>query len=295
MTNSKVFVDLTYQCDNKCLFCCIENEDYFIEGREAPFLEIQEKLIGAFKENDLVVLSGGEPLLHREIEKIIELATSLYSGVSIISHGRQLADEAFLKKILKKVNENCNLEFYISLHGGDSGVHDFLVQTDGAYRETLSGIKNLIKHKQKVRTNTVVTRQNHRTLYSASKTLLEVGVTQVDFSLMAPLGGGLNRFLELCPDISKTSREIEDAIQDFPEISFTMDGFPLCVFSKKNHDHLNKGCSSANETCDSNCLMLRKDNGFCEGCTLRGQCLGVNKYYLQAYGSSEFKPIKDTL
>jgi MoaA/NifB/PqqE/SkfB family radical SAM enzyme len=108
-----------------------------------------------------IVLSGGEPTIYPNIEKIIKLCRSKkFKKIEIITNGRLLADRAFAKKIIMLGTTG----FAVSVYGISAGTHDAITRVKGSFLQTKAGVKNLCllakKYQISVRINTVLTKQN---------------------------------------------------------------------------------------------------------------------------------------
>ncbi len=81
-------VSLTQECNLRCFYCHNEGEEQGLQNTSLRLIEIKRLLdtaseLGMYK----VKYSGGEPLLHPEIEKIIEYSSGLMEDVSLTTNG----------------------------------------------------------------------------------------------------------------------------------------------------------------------------------------------------------------
>jgi MoaA/NifB/PqqE/SkfB family radical SAM enzyme len=83
-------------------------------------------------------LTGGEPLLRRDIFHILEYCKKKGIAVDLITNGT-LIDKHIAKKLKKVVNR-----IYVSLDGPNSEIND-AIRGKGSFHKTLKGIKLLIK------------------------------------------------------------------------------------------------------------------------------------------------------
>ena len=132
---------LTEQCNNFCLMCSQppkpHDDSHIINHvlRTIPLMAPETRAIG---------LTGGEPTLLGD--RLIEIVQSLKSNlpqtaVHMLSNGRNFKDINFTKK-LAKINHP-DLMIGIPLYSDISSIHDYVVQADGAYDDTIRGIINL--------------------------------------------------------------------------------------------------------------------------------------------------------
>lgn len=89
-------IDITYQCNCTCRYCRWGSSDE--SERENFCLEkilVPEKQLEVISVNR-VVLSGGEPILHPEIERIIEYYSCLVDDVILITNGLLASPESLI-------------------------------------------------------------------------------------------------------------------------------------------------------------------------------------------------------
>lgn len=93
------YIQVTRQCNHVCGFCSnptLSQE----QGRKQDFVSVSA-LIDDFAERGYygVILTGGEPTLHRELPRIIAYARSRELHVRMITNGHRLAEDGFAETI----------------------------------------------------------------------------------------------------------------------------------------------------------------------------------------------------
>lgn len=153
---------LTERCNNYCLMCSQppkEADDSWIvdEVLEAiPLIDRSTAELG---------FTGGEPtLLGDDFIRILQTCKNWLpnTAVHILSNGRTFADAAFAAKYAS-VNHR-DMMVGIPLYSDISNLHDYVVQSDGAFDETIRGILNLKRLKQKVELRVVIHKQTYKRL-----------------------------------------------------------------------------------------------------------------------------------
>lgn len=153
---------MTERCNNYCLMCSQPPKDiddsYIInELLEAiPLFDKSTKEIG---------ITGGEPtLLGDDLIKILKTCKNYlpYTVLHILSNGRNFADIEFARKIANV--EHPDLMIGIPLYSDISNLHDYVVQADGAFDQTVRGIINLKKYNQQVEIRVVIHKQTYERL-----------------------------------------------------------------------------------------------------------------------------------
>ena len=175
-SHSNAFL-LTERCNHYCLMCSQPpknvDDSWIVNDVLAaiPLIDRATQEIG---------FTGGEPtLLEDDFFRILQTTKSYLpeTGIHILSNGRRFSDEAFAKRYseLKHPDMMVGIPIYSDL----STVHDYVVQSDGAFDETIRGILNLKKHGQKVEIRVVVHKQTSARLPQLAEFLVR-NLTFVD-------------------------------------------------------------------------------------------------------------------
>lgn len=131
-------VALTQECNLKCFYCHNEGEEEN-NGSKLGYEVIKEIIktaseLGMYK----VKYSGGEPLLHPEIEKIIEFSAKYMDDVSITTNGVLLKKKA--EKLKKRGLDRVN----VSLDTMDSETYEDITGED-KLQEVKEGIEKAVE------------------------------------------------------------------------------------------------------------------------------------------------------
>jgi len=103
----KLRLSVTDRCNYRCIFCMPNNPDFIREDEILKLDEI-ERIISIF--NGLGIkelkLTGGEPLLREDLDKIVNYASGFFDEVSLTTNGYLLLEKAasLRKSGLKRVN-----------------------------------------------------------------------------------------------------------------------------------------------------------------------------------------------
>ena len=125
------YFNVNYKCNNMCRFCFSHNVG---SERGEMTLSSIENVLNMCSENDLVVINGGEPSLHEQLNEIIESILSRNLYCNVYTNGRRLSEFNFRQDSIER------LRFIIPIHG-DREIHDYITQVDGSYDETLKSLK----------------------------------------------------------------------------------------------------------------------------------------------------------
>ena len=148
---------LTEQCNHYCLMCSqppkTRDDSWLL--REA--FELISIIPTDTKE---LILTGGEPTLYgpRLVELLNHAKQCLpNTAIHLLSNGRAFKDFTFAK--LYAAVEHPDLMIGIPVYADDPTTHDYVVQSRGAFDDTIRGILNLKKLRQRVEVRLVIHKQ----------------------------------------------------------------------------------------------------------------------------------------
>ncbi|CAH0262027.1 hypothetical protein SRABI123_03407 [Pseudomonas sp. Bi123] len=145
---------VTEQCNHYCLMCSQPPKSV----DDSWILDDIETLIPLIPKNTRELgFTGGEPTTNRErFLKILRLTKSYLprTGIHILSNGRSFKDPAFTEKYA--AIELSDAMIGIPVYSDDPTLHDYIVQAQGAFDETIQGILNLKRLGQKVEIRVVI-------------------------------------------------------------------------------------------------------------------------------------------
>jgi len=161
---------LTERCNSRCVTC-----DYWRHGKRDVSLESVQRLLPdmAALGTHTALISGGEPLLHREWEAIARLLRGqgidlwlLTAGLALAKHARRAA--ALFRTITVSLDGSC-AETYARIRGVD------------AFDKVCEGVRTAVAAGVPVSLRVTVQRSNYRELPAFVKLAHELGASQVSF------------------------------------------------------------------------------------------------------------------
>jgi His-Xaa-Ser system radical SAM maturase HxsC len=160
---------LTEQCNHYCLMCSQPPKRL----DDSWLLKEAFELIKLIPKNSReLIFSGGEPTLYGPalVELLHHVKRSLPdTAVHLLSNGRAFKDREFTR--LYAAVQHPDLMIGIPIYSDDSVTHDYVVQSRGAFDDTIRGILNLKKHNQRVEIRLVVHQQTVSRLLETCKFL----------------------------------------------------------------------------------------------------------------------------
>ena len=176
---------LTYACNNDCAHCYNVKQRHF-----AHILSFEEWKQVLQKVWDLgiphVVFTGGEPTLVKYLPDLIHYAENLGLITGLNTHGRALKDPAFVQELVEAGLDHVQ----ITLESHDPDIHDQMVVCQGAWKETVQGIRNALATRLFVMTNTTLIKKNSRYLSDTLAFLKELGVPTIGLNGIIHSGRG---------------------------------------------------------------------------------------------------------
>lgn len=149
---------LTERCNHYCLMCSQPPKDVDDSWLMSEAMDLLDLIP---KETGNIGFSGGEPTLYggQFIELISKAKESLpTTAIDVLSNGRRFSDLGFTQAYAAINHPDCLLG--IPIYSDDPVRHDFIVQSSGAFDETVRGILNLKKYNQKVEIRIVIHKQS---------------------------------------------------------------------------------------------------------------------------------------
>lgn len=138
----QIYFYLTEGCNLRCSHCWIQPK-YQSQGHSYPALsfDLFQSIIEQAKPLGLsaVKLTGGEPLLHPQINEILELIQMEKLGLVVETNGILCTPQ------LAQKMANCTNPFVsVSLDGADAETHEWVRGVDGCFKAAQRGIRNLV-------------------------------------------------------------------------------------------------------------------------------------------------------
>ena len=134
-----------FTCNLKCRHCYLSCNS---TNKSKRFLNLEKikNILNEVNKEDLkeIYLTGGEPLLHRDINNIIRHCIK-YTNVNILTNGTLINDKkaSFLRQL--ELNSDYEIIFRVSLDHYKEHKNDE-IRNKGSFRKILNGINNLINN-----------------------------------------------------------------------------------------------------------------------------------------------------
>ena len=178
--------EVTLQCNARCLHCYSESGP----GIHAPnelntdqALKVVDDLASA----GLLILafSGGEPLMRRDIFRLIERAVERQLVVNVATNGAVIND-----RMARRLKEAGVRSMTVSLDGSNAETHDYFRQVPGLFERAINAIKTLVKHDLRVVVSFTPSSLNYQQGPDVVRLAFDLGASAVNMSEFVPAGRG---------------------------------------------------------------------------------------------------------
>lgn len=155
---SLLAINLTQRCNLACAHCYLDAKTLRQgDGEELSAAEVQTLLddVASLGHGTMVVLTGGEPLLRKDLEELIRYGSALHLPMVVGTNGMLLTESR-----LRSLKSAGVLGLGISLDSLDPERHDRFRGRAGAWAKTMAGIERCRRHGVDFQLHFSVTRAN---------------------------------------------------------------------------------------------------------------------------------------
>lgn len=291
---------LHFFCNNNCRFCVQAfKRNVYYKSKEKIFEELEDGRRDGAEE---VVLTGGEPTLHKDIIEIVKYAKELgYKNIQLQTNARMLFNENFLKKLV----EAGLTEVSPALHGHKKEIHDYLTRAPGSFEQTIKGILNAREYGLRIVTNSVITKPNFRYLENLANLLIRLDVYSYQLAFVHAAGNAWYLFEQIVPRISLVANYLHKGLELGEQVGIISmaEAMPLCYM--QGYERFVSELyyiPQDTEVWDAawkieNYKKARIEEGkakapWCKKCMYYYICEGTWKEYFAIYGFEELIPIE---
>ncbi len=279
-----VDIQITYNCNNNCVSCIIPGEAYCSE--EVSKEKLRKKLFE--QDHKIITIGGGEPTTDPDFLKFVDFAlrTNPDADFRLLTNGRMFYYQNFARKFNSIIEKYDNtFEIDISLYGPEK-IHEKITRTEDSFKQTLKGIKNLVKEGFIVNIRVVVNKLNYEYMEETSQIINTLnGISNVIFIFSRYTGKAGKNIERTRVSYNESVDQVEKAVDKIEknEGNIKLFHYPLCIIDKEYRFYAKTG--------------ITKDNGGvtflerCKKCAARDKCSGIWESYLEEFGKKEFNPL----
>jgi len=274
----------TERCNSYCLMCSQPPRDVQDDWRVRHLLDLID-LIDS--EEPSLAISGGEPTLLGDglVDVVAKCAHVLpNTHLHILSNGR-LSEPGLHAKF---AGLHPNLSWGIPLYGDRYSLHDYVVQSEGAFAQTLRGLYALEAAQQRVEIRVVLVKPTVERLIQLARYIWRnlPFVEHVALMGIEPIGFAKAHQRELWADPADYGDVLSEAVGLLTEggIPVSLYNLPLCALERSLWPYAVQSISPWK-------------NDFlpaCESCSVRQQCGGFFSWITPAWTSRSISPVLET-
>ena len=265
-------LELTPRCNQQCLYCY---NPWRREPTGATEELSTEEICGlvdkVLEEAELehLTLTGGEPLMRRDLFEIVDYVNGCGLSVVLISNGGLIDEEAAMMLAKRDVR-------YVQLTfaGPDAHVHDALCGP-GSFRGASTGATNLVAAGVSVGGSFLCTRENYLIARKTLEWMYRHGVrSHFAFNRFNPSGCGAGHLRQLMPTRSHVLAALEQAERFAAAREVTIHctmPIPQCMIDEQDYPRVRLGQCSAGTHCAEYAVDPR---GRLKLCTLQRCSIG---------------------
>jgi radical SAM protein with 4Fe4S-binding SPASM domain len=231
---------VTYRCNNDCAHCYNARERNFPELSTEQWFKIMDQLWDLGVPH--IIFTGGEATLRNDLPALIQHAENNGQITGLNTNARRLSDEKYVQTLVDVGLDHVQ----VTVESCDETIHDEMMRSKGAFRQTIQGLKNALNSKLYVMTNTTMLRNNVHKIPETLDFLAEIGVPTIGLNALiysgngATVGTGL-RENELQPILDIATRKTAERGQRL--IWYTPTQY--CQFDPTASNLGVKGCTAA--------------------------------------------------
>jgi len=318
MTSTVYTINLDFRCNERCVFCAAD-----LGGNVAAEVRRPSLSLDRIREwlddsppgpGDRVVLSGGEPTLHRELVPIARYVSRLGPDVVLFTNGMRLANPE-----LARATADAGVTRYeISLYGADAAGHDEITRRRGSFERTLRALRVLTSLRAEFHIWLSVRLLVSRNTFQSNPAIIRRVATDVgavdSFSLNHLILSQDALSADAPVSWSVARESVNECARLVRELGATLDcaDVPLCVFDEDNAGPAVAAAADPRTVgFGANHFQYRYLDPLvpdgtpsprhraalpdvCLGCAVSGLCARVERGYLQRFGQRGLRTVAPT-
>ncbi len=266
-SNNSQGLFFTKKCNHYCLMCSEppskDNFDYLI-NENMKIVELMSK------DTEVIGITGGEPtLLGKDFFKIIKKIREELPNTQIrlLTNGRSYKNIEFCSELADIAKGFITSE--IPVYSTDYAKHDYIVQSRGAFFETIEGLYNCAINGLNVEIRVVLTKQNYKDLSNIVSYVYKnmPFVNHIALMGLEYIGFAINNFDEIHINPLEYSNQLVEAVSLSQQynIPVSIYNLPICLIDDSLIKYSRKSISDwKNDFSD-----------FCKDCCYRDICCGM--------------------
>jgi MoaA/NifB/PqqE/SkfB family radical SAM enzyme len=225
------YIQVTRKCNQKCRFCSNPpNDNYFSLSQLFKFIDKFKK-----EGYEGIILTGGEPTLYSDLDKVINYCIQKNIPVRIITNAQKLKEFDYAKHL----KDSGLKDLHISLYSCRRKIQNFLTENPFSFDNLSKALYNVGKLGFKVNINIVINKYNADHLSSVVKWVVEnfPFVSHFVFNNLDPLMNRAMQHPDTIPQLIDFEMELDEAMHFLysQNKTFRVERVPLCYMANFPH------------------------------------------------------------
>lgn len=260
---------ITGKCNSNCFMCPTGNA-IRRNGENADIQELLNIVKHIPSDAKHFTITGGEPfLMGKELFSLFNALKNKFTNTEylLLTNGRALSLPEFAA--IFHETAPLNMVIGIPLHGHNEELHDRITRTPGGFKQTVTGIKNLLNCKRRVEIRIVVSLLNYKYIYEIVRLIISEfsSINSVKIMGLEMTGNAaINReliWISYREAFQASKKAIVELINNKTDVALY--NFPLCTVDKSFQMLCRKSITD---------YKVRFAD-VCDICTLKDACGGV--------------------
>lgn len=305
---NSAYLALGFECNHHCSCCpCTALERTF----SALCIEDIKEIIDIMSSQNIehIVLSGGEPTIHKYFFEVLKYLHSKNIYISLLSNGDKFSNNDMIQMLCDSIDKG-KFTITTTLHSHIAKYHEKANGSLGSFIRTINALHSLIKKNISVTIKHCITGEN----YTSLKNFVEFIFYEFPKNVPLQISGldfcGINNqksknivsFVDIAPHLEEAFDMIESFHCNNKKRRIDCINIPLCIVdpyywkyfsSKKNNSYVSYASPSSNR--NKYIKDVPKDIGNfsskCNNCLVRTICGGMYKSVLDFLGSEWINPV----
>lgn len=273
----------TNRCNSNCLMCSqppTRHDDSWLVDEAIEIVRhmgVSPPVVG---------LTGGEPLLLGPgLRRILDAVASHHTAtrIEVLTNGRLLSRPELACHTLAGLE--ANVSWLVPLYGHADFLHDFVVQSPGAFDETIGGLLALHERKQAIQLRIVLIEPVLRVLPELCRFIAMNLPFVREVALMGcePTGFALANREQCEVDLMEWSECLDRATRELclRAVPFIFMNAPLCALPRHLWDRAHKSISDWKNVYVADC----------DACSVRERCSGLFAWHEKGWKPTTIRPI----
>jgi len=188
MRLNELTIEITQECPNKCLFCsslAVKHSEHIIPRKKTRDVASQARDLGLKN----ISVSGGEPLWHEDIVKIISDFSALGLHSTLYTTGIKRRENFTTEPFIEwQAFDKSATTLIFNIQSTDSVIHNELTRNKGSFECSMTALSSAVDMGFRTETHIVPNRVNLDSIERTVEDLASLGVDVISFLRLVPQG-----------------------------------------------------------------------------------------------------------